>query len=175
MGPHRVHGEDEGEGGKLIFHKWRLLLASDSHGSGNRGWGVGGESQETKVSQQKKKKKSCWENVSSLDAISLELQVAGEQGGNAFSVCAGRAERILREMRIPMQRCVGVVIYTSNLSKQWLRVELSARTLCWWGTYIRAGEPRHAGQTQLLITAPALIHLSRRQFGRWTLFTAEAV
>lgn len=56
--------------------------------------GVGGgeESQETKVLQQEKKKvagKMCraWTQF-------LELQVAGEQGGNAFSVCAGRAERI---------------------------------------------------------------------------------
>lgn len=114
--------------------------------------------------------------MSSPDAISLELQVVIEQGGNAFSVCTGRGKELKGKCRIPKQRCVGgegdlyIKLVKTVAAGRALSLDSAGR-----GPTLRAGEPRRAGQTQLLITAPALIHLSRRQFGRWTLFTAEAV
>lgn len=44
-GSPRVHREVEAEGGrgKLIFHKWRLLLASDCTEAAKRGKGVAGK------------------------------------------------------------------------------------------------------------------------------------
>lgn len=102
-----------------------------------------------------------------LDA--LELRVAIERSRGAF-LCFALGERKNSKGNAGFRSRGALerrVIYTSNLSKQRLRVELRARTLCRPGTYIKSSP-------QLLITPPALIHLSCRQFGRWTLFTAEA-
>lgn len=100
--------------------------------------------------------------------------VAIGRGGNAFFCLRWERESTRRgNAGFRSRRALETrVIYTSNLSKQRLRVEPRARTLCRPGTYIKR---RRASAPQLLITAPALIHLSRRQFGRWTLFTTEAV
>lgn len=96
-----------------------------------RGWR---EDEETGVSQQKKKKKVTG-NVSSLDAISLELQVVVEQGGNAFSVCTGRRKELKGKCRILKPRCVGE---DGDLYIKRVKTVAAGRTLCRSGTYIKS-------------------------------------
>lgn len=129
VGPYQIHWEDVG-GEKLIFQKWRLLLVCDLHGSGN-----GGKARKPKCRSKKEKKKSCQETVSSLDAISLELRVVIEQGGNAFSVCTGRRKELKGKCRILKQRCVGE---EGDLYIKLVKTVAAGRALCRSGTYIKS-------------------------------------